>query len=192
MQDLRGKPQLITGNRVFRLPPRFFPAETDQLHRTLPYNAARCKLSLWPRLGGLEREITRKTTKARNRNDDPLALVNLTGLLEGRTGDPSISIEIIDGPIDLTHPFSGASIRTVRSNQLPACRDVRSEACSHGTAIAGILCAERGSPAPAICPSRSFLFYPIFPERPQGVDGLVSATPGELARAIVETVDETK
>jgi len=126
----------------------------------------------------------------RRRHDDPLALVNLTRIMEGHSGDPSISIGIIDGPIDLTHPaFSGSSIRTVRSNQLAACQDARSEACSHGTAIAGILCAKRGSPAPAICPSCRFLFYPIFPEVPQGAHGSTSATPGELARAIVETVD---
>jgi hypothetical protein len=106
------------------------------------------------------------------------------------SGDPSISIGIIDGPVDLAHPaFSSSSIRTVRSNQLAACQDARSEACSHGTAIAGILCAKRGLSAPAICPSCRFLFYPIFPERPKGAGGLVSATPAELARAIIETVD---
>jgi len=192
--DLHPLMQVSSGlpSRVFPLSSRFSLAETDQPGRTLAHNTGKRKLSLWPRLGGLEPEITRKTTKSipRNRDDDPLALVNLTRLMEGRSGDPSISIGIIDGPVDLTHPaFSDSSIRTVRSNQLAACQDARSEACSHGTAIAGILCAKRGSPAPAICPSCRFLFYPIFPEHPQGAEGMASATPGELARAIVETVD---
>jgi len=136
--------------------------------------------------------ITRKTRKRvpRNRGDDPLGLVNLTRLMEGRSVDPSISIGLIDGPADLTHPaFSGSSMRTVRSNQVAACRDSCSEACSHGTAIAGILCAKRGSPAPAICRSCRFLFHPIFPECPPGAGGLASATPEELSRAIMETVD---
>src|SRR5262245_55944274 len=177
---------------MFPLPSRFFLAEADQPSRTLSYNTGKRKLSLWPKLGGLEPELIPKTTKnlAGDRDHDPFALVNLTRLMKSYSGDRSISIGIIDGPIDLTHPaFSGASIRTVRSNQLAACQDARSEACSHGTAVAGILCAKRGSRAPAICPSCSFLLYPIFPEHPQGASGLASATPGELARAIVETVD---
>lgn len=119
-----------------------------------------------------------------------LALVKLTHLMEVCSGDPSISVGIIDGPIDLTHPaFSDSSIRTVKPNLLLACQDAQSEACSHGTGIGGILCARRGFPAPAICPSCTFLFYPIFPEHPQGLSDLALATPVELARAIVETVD---
>lgn len=119
-----------------------------------------------------------------------LALIKLTRLMEVCSGDPSISVGIIDGPIDLTHPaFADSSIRTVRPNQLAACQDGRSEACSHGTGIGGILCAKRGSPAPAICPSCTFLVYPIFSEHPQGASELALATPVELAQAIVETVD---
>jgi hypothetical protein len=115
-----------------------------------------------------------------------LSLVRLDRLMDERCGDPSISVGIIDGPLDLGHPaFAGSSLRTVRSDQLAACRDTQSAACSHGTAVAGILCAARGLPAPAICPSCTFLFYPIFPED----DGASSVTPGQLARAIVETVD---
>jgi subtilisin family serine protease len=119
-----------------------------------------------------------------------LALVNLPRLMESSTGNPSISVGIIDGPVDLSHPaFAGSSLRIVRSNRSAACQDARSEACSHGTAIAGILCATRGLNAPAICPSCRFVSYPIFPEHPLGTGGMASATPGELARAIVETVD---
>lgn len=119
-----------------------------------------------------------------------LALVTLTRVMEVCSGNPLISVGIIDGPIDLAHPaFADTSVRTVRSNQLAACRDARSEACSHGTGIGGILCAKRGLPAPAICPSCKFLIYPIFPEHAQGTDGIASATPTELARAIMETVD---
>ena len=115
-----------------------------------------------------------------------LSLVRLEGLMDNSDGDPSVSVGIIDGPLDVSHPaFSGATLSTVRPTQLAACQDARSAACSHGTAIAGILCAKRGLPAPAICPSCTFLFYPIFPEK----DGCAWVTPGELARAIVETVD---
>jgi hypothetical protein len=115
-----------------------------------------------------------------------LSLVGLTRLMEESKGDPAISVGIIDGPLDLEHPaFATASLRTVKPGQLAVCREARSVACTHGTAIAGILCAERGSPAPAICSACSFLLYPIFPAD----DGAASVTPAELARAIVETVD---
>src|SRR5262249_13226099 len=111
-----------------------------------------------------------------------LALVGLTGLMREGKGDPSISVGIIDGPLDLEHPaFATSSLRTVKLGQVHVCREARSVACSHGTAIAGILCAERGSPAPAICPACTFLLYPIFPAD----DDSASVTPGELARAIV-------
>jgi PatG C-terminal/Subtilase family len=121
---------------------------------------------------------------------DPLALVNLTRLMDSGSGSSSIRVGIIDGPVDLAHPaFAGSSIGTVTANQAAGCRSVRSEACAHGTAIAGILCASRGSGAPAICPSCTFLVYPIFPEHPQEGGGLASATPAQLAQAIVETID---
>jgi hypothetical protein len=110
--------------------------------------------------------------------------------MEECEGDPLISVGVIDGPLDLEHPaFAGSSLRTVRSDQLAACQDAHSVACSHGTAIAGILCAKRGSLAPAICPSCTFLFYPIFLEDAQPTGDSASTTPKELARAIVETVD---
>ena len=114
-----------------------------------------------------------------------LNLVRLAPLMEEGDGDPTIAVGIIDGPVDLGHPaFAGSSLRTVKPDQIAVCRGAQSAACSHGTAIAGILFAERGSPAPAICPSCTFLLYPIFPED----DRSAAVTPGELARAIVETV----
>ena len=150
-----------------------------------PFGSEQRALSL-PAIG--RRAVTTGTSA--NPNDDSLKLVNLTRLMEDRSGNPSISIGIIDGPVDLTHPaFNGSSIKTVRSSQLAACQDARSEACFHGTAIAGILLGKRGSPAPAICPSCRFFLYPIFPENSHSTGGMALATPGKLVRAIVETVD---
>ena len=62
-------------------------------------------------------------------------------------------------------------------------------ACRHGTFVAGILVARRGSSAPPICPGYSLLIRPIFAEA--AVDGelLPSATPKHLAVAISECVD---
>lgn len=120
---------------------------------------------------------------------EALSLVGLTRLMEESDGDPSIRVGIIDGPLDLGHPaFAGRSLRTVRPEQLASCRDVRSAVCSHGTGVAGILCAGRGSPAPAICPSCTFLLCPLFTEAPRGNDASIPVAPADLARAIVDTV----
>ena len=71
-------------------------------------------------------------------------------------------------------------------------------ACMHGTFIAGMLCAKRGSSASAICPDCKLLLYPIFSEggKEEALNSknnagllLPSTTPKELSNAIIETVD---
>ena len=59
----------------------------------------------------------------------------------------------------------------------------------HGTFVAGILCATRSSAAPAICPGCTLLVRPIFSETPAASELIPSATPEELAAAIIECVD---
>ncbi len=68
------------------------------------------------------------------------------------------------------------------------CGDPKSFACRHGTFMAGILSAKRGWAAPAICPGCTLLVRPILPEAP-GKGLTPSATPWELAEAIVDCVD---
>lgn len=61
-------------------------------------------------------------------------------------------------------------------------------ACRHGTFVAGILCAKRGSPAPAICPDCTFLIRPVFSELVRANGANPSATPAELAAAILDCI----
>jgi subtilisin family serine protease len=72
--------------------------------------------------------------------------------------------------------------RSAKSPELAA-------ACLHGTFIAGILSAKRSSAAPAICPGCTLLMRPIFTETTSGREHLPSATPQELAAAIIECID---
>ena len=59
----------------------------------------------------------------------------------------------------------------------------------HGTFVAGILSARRDSSAPAICPACSLLVRPIFSEA-AGLGNIVpSASPQDLAEAIIDTVN---
>jgi subtilisin family serine protease len=120
---------------------------------------------------------------------DPLDLVNLTALMERTRGRAEIRIGLIDGPILLSHPdLAAASLREVPGKAGSACSRASSLACTHGTFVAGVLAARRGSAAPAICPDCTLLVRPIFSEAADGNGSIPSATAAELASAIVETV----
>ena len=60
---------------------------------------------------------------------------------------------------------------------------------AHGTYVAGILSARRDSAAPAICPGCTLLVRPIFLEPAPDNADTPSASPGELADAIVDCVE---
>ena len=120
----------------------------------------------------------------------PLELVNLTPLMELTRGRAETMIALIDGPIATSHPdLSGSNIREIPGRIPSACDQTRSFACMHGTFVAGILIAKRGSPAPAICPDSTLLVRPIFAETSATHAPMPSATPEELAKAIVDCID---
>jgi hypothetical protein len=119
-----------------------------------------------------------------------LELVKLFPLMARSKGRPEITIGLIDGPIAKTHPeFEGRSIRELPGGSGGACFELNIEACRHGTFVAGILSAKRGSAAPAICPGCRLLVRPIFLEAPAGEGRPPGTTAQELATAIVEAVE---
>jgi subtilisin family serine protease len=121
---------------------------------------------------------------------DPLRMVNLTALMDRTLGDPALKIGLIDGPVEAGNPdLASERVRALHGTSKPACRNVNTEACGHGTFVAGILAARRGSAAPAVCPGCTLLIRPIFPETATRSDEVPIATPAELARAIVECID---
>ncbi len=121
---------------------------------------------------------------------ETLDLVNLTALMTRSTGQPEVKIGLIDGPVALRHPdLAGEQLREVPGTSRITCTQAGSAACRHGTFIAGILSAKRGSPAPAISPGCTLLIRPIFAETASGHDGMPSAKPQELAAAIVECIE---
>jgi subtilisin family serine protease len=121
---------------------------------------------------------------------DPLDLVNLTPLMRRGSGRPEIVIGLIDGPIVISHPdLAAQNIREVPGQHGAICMRAPSTACIHGTFVAGVLCAKRGSLAPAIAPNCTLLLRPIFAEGTNGHSDMPSATPEELAAAIVDIVE---
>jgi subtilisin family serine protease len=104
------------------------------------------------------------------------------------SGISNIKIGLIDGPVKMNHPdLNTKNICELQGNISGSCSNANSIACSHGTMVAGILFAKRGSNAPSICPGCSLLVRPIFNDAGK-IPGMPSATPEQLAAAITECV----
>jgi subtilisin family serine protease len=120
----------------------------------------------------------------------PLDLVRLTPVMERTSGSHELKIGLIDGPVVTQHPdLAGKHLHEIPGNKGGVCTQANSAACLHGTFVAGILSAKRGSLAPAICPDCTLLVRPIFAEATSANGEMPSAMPEELARAILDCVD---
>lgn len=119
-----------------------------------------------------------------------LDLVGLTFLMERSAGHQDITIGLIDGPVVLDHPdLASGLIREIPGRESVACSAATNVACMHGTFVAGVLLAKRGSAAPAICPDCTLLVRPIFSETANGSGQMPTARPEDLAAAIIDCVD---
>lgn len=104
-------------------------------------------------------------------------------------GKPEIVIGFIDGPVAWSHPdLQETRRRAISAIAEPRRQAVASLAYQHGTFIAGILCAKRGSRAPAISPDCTVVSRPIFGEVRAAEPSGPAVTPQQLAAAITETV----
>jgi hypothetical protein len=119
----------------------------------------------------------------------PIDLVYLGPLMARTAGSPEIIVGLIDGPIARDHP----DLVDARISELPGSprsKDTRAvDGARHGTFLAGMLSARRGSGAPAICPNCTLLLRPIFGEPIAADGGAPGATPEELAAAIVACIE---
>jgi subtilisin family serine protease len=121
---------------------------------------------------------------------NPLDLVRLTALMQRTSGRPEIKVGLLDGPVATNHPdLAGQTIREVPGAVRGTCARASSAACMHGTFVAGILSAKQGAPAPAICPGCTLLVRPVFSESTLLNGRLPSATPTELAAAILASIE---
>jgi subtilisin family serine protease len=120
----------------------------------------------------------------------PLELVKLDRLMDRSSGRSEIVVGLIDGPVVIDHPgLAGSNVREIAGTRSPSCELSKSVACLHGTFVAGILSARRGSSAPAICPGCTLLVRPIFAESHASSKDMPSTTPEELAQAITDAAE---
>jgi subtilisin family serine protease len=117
----------------------------------------------------------------------PSDLVNLSRLMKLTSGRPEIVVAMVDGPIVADHPDL-AHINIQEKTGI-SCARTSSAACVHGTFVAGVLSAKRGSMAPAICPGCTLLVNPVFSETASGNDEQPSSTPEIVASAILECIN---
>jgi subtilisin family serine protease len=120
----------------------------------------------------------------------PLDLVKLTPLMALCSGRPEVKIGLIDGPVATNHPeLARERVRELAAQSSNTPSETNVLALQHGTFVAGVLCARRNSPAPAICPGCTLLTRPIFGAATASMKRMPTATPGELAQAIVDCID---
>ena len=118
-----------------------------------------------------------------------MELVRLAPLMQRSTGRAEIGVALIDGPVLISSPsLWGTNIRQMKSEIPSRCTEPSSNACKHGTRVASILAARRGSHAPAICPDCTLLIRTVFSEKSKSVGEIPKASAGELAQAILDAV----
>ena len=124
----------------------------------------------------------------RSSTSSALDAVRLSRLMELTLGSAEIVIGLIDGPV-VNHPdLAIENVRLVPSTMAVPTERETGPAHAHGTYVAGILSARRGSPAPAICPGCILIVRPIFIERASRGADTPNASPSELADAIVDCI----
>jgi hypothetical protein len=122
-------------------------------------------------------------------NCEPFGAGQARNVDRSTSGSPETIVGLIDGPVVINHP----DLADVDIHQIPSipgtCAQAGRAACLHGTFVAGILCAKRGSIAPAICPSCTLLVRPIFAETSSADGQLPNASPEELADAVADCIE---
>src|SRR5690348_4115169 len=120
---------------------------------------------------------------------DALEVIRLKPLMSRSRGRRELVIAMIDGPVALDHPdLAQSGIKEIQGRVHASCSRPESVSCMHGTFVAGILAARRGSPAPAICPGCTLLVRPIFSENQSGNKDVPRATAEDLANAIGDVI----
>jgi subtilisin family serine protease len=118
----------------------------------------------------------------------PWDLVGLGPLIASTSGRSEVGVGLIDGPVAVDHPDLASEMIRALPGRQTSCTLSAGAACFHGTFVAGILSARRGSGAPALCPGCTLIVRAIFSDAP-AVDRVPVASPPDLAAAVLECID---
>jgi subtilisin family serine protease len=120
----------------------------------------------------------------------PLDLITLTPLMARTSGSRQVVVALVDGPVLMSHPDLAANVRALSGHPPDRHAEAATPDYQHGTFAAGILCARRGSPAPAICPGCELLVNPVLMEAGAPDAGAPRAEAADVAAAIVQCIDQ--
>jgi cyanobactin maturation PatA/PatG family protease len=113
-------------------------------------------------------------------------LPGLQSLWDQSLGDPQITIAILDGPVDQSHPcFNGAKLTLLPT--LVSGEANRGFASQHGTHVASVIFGQHESKVRGIAPGCRGLIVPVFTEGRE--DKLVPCSQIDLARAMTQAVE---
>ncbi|NJP92881.1 PatA/PatG family cyanobactin maturation protease [Nonomuraea sp. FMUSA5-5] len=91
------------------------------------------------------------------------AIPGLKALWRRTTGDDRITIAIVDGLVDETHPaLTGAKLTQIRD--LWPGEEAAGRKVAHGTAVAGVLLGRHDGPVPGVAPGCRVVSVPVFAE----------------------------
>jgi len=116
----------------------------------------------------------------------PAAVEGLTSLWTESLGNNDITVAVLDGLVDTSHPcFKGAQLTEVPT--LASTTSAKGFAMQHGTHVTSIIFGQHSSPVLGIAPNCRGLIVPIFKDGAGGT--LAPCSQVDLARAITQAVD---
>jgi cyanobactin maturation PatA/PatG family protease len=103
-------------------------------------------------------------------------------------GNPRVSIAVLDGPVDVSHPsLSGALLTSPRA--IGRACGAGTGSCAHGTHVASLIFAQHGGgPLKGVAPGCRGIVIPIFSDHPAMPGAIRPCAQSELARAIEAAV----
>jgi cyanobactin maturation PatA/PatG family protease len=111
-------------------------------------------------------------------------LPGLPSLCAASLGDPEVCVAILDGPVDISHPFfQGANLTRLDTLVSDAAGDGAMSA--HGTHITSLIFGQPGGPVRGIAPRCRGLILPVFRDYQEG-----RLSQLDLARAIEQAVQD--
>jgi cyanobactin maturation PatA/PatG family protease len=113
-------------------------------------------------------------------------IAGLTALWAETSGDPSICIGVLDGPVDVTHPSLNGADLTVLDTVVPGTAE-HGSAMTHGTHTASVIFGQPNTAVQGVAPGCRGLIVPIFADGPAG--SLAPCSQLDLARAIIQAAE---
>ncbi|VVB69507.1 Halolysin [uncultured archaeon] len=114
-------------------------------------------------------------------------LPELKSIWQESTGESEITVAILDGPVDLSHPcFEGADLTLLET--LTSIDANNAPSSQHGTNVASIIFGQHGSSVRGISPGCRGLIVPVFSDSSD--DSLAPCSQIDLAHAITQSVEQ--